>query len=951
MANHANDEIARFKETVVDAFTVPDQRGTIRGYSDYLELPATERSDDEADVVDTRFTMRVLEWLGFTEGQYTYNRRQTGRPTNRPDFVAYGAVGTAFVWEDKRTCEAFDSEEHVKQLARYAAGTPGYAVWSNAHRILAVRFDPNGNYITLADVNLSALFGSQVVFPDEMARQQAGLQLFYLLFRRDRFVTFDDLVKAICVTKIEFLDGAVPLASETAQREFIKGAGQVLDHLRIAALSRLHAAIEHRAIVDNRRAELHAEWEQETKTLKEADPVVAKAIRGPLEAVSAKLGDLDDGQIEAVEKAIFAAEKGRMPKVLADILDKWKQRTSRINAAVHAARLLAGSEIYIRDAFIVWKDRQPDPELATLEVFAQQAAYVFFVRILLARTLEDKGLIENRIASDGGFERWREIVTFYFRESDVSIHAHSFIQLLAERVAAYYQHFFHQPVFDWFLPDDYMLVETLEFLSRYNFEDVQSDILGFTYEEYIERVARNKKGHFLTRPNVVEYMLDLAAYEGQDVIGRRVLDPACGSGSFLVSAARRYRKALVSAVAGRAGLDPADLLLREDELRLEVAEKYVEALTTLLYGMDIDPFSCYLAELNLFVCGLEDIHFLWKRRAFTPIERFHIYNTDSLNLPANVLDSSIPQSSLSGERELLREDRAVYSAGALSLADELVDEGHVIKAKADEYSAGFYYVISNPPYITRKQHPGLDSRYRQRPFYAEALSCDMNTYLLFLRLGLYYLADGGVICYIVPLTILGDQSASAIRHLLTDFRVQLGSLVRFYSGNVLFPGVDQATAIVCATAGRDAERPVLVAGGYTVAEAGRSRVERPLRDVVSATPRAAPWHGTWLVSPVGESYRVWEHVQKVASGCLGDLWPEDEFDVRQGDVNATYVKPFQVESPKATDIPLFKGESVFSYAPLPESPAAWARIPASAGAGTSQSGVVKALARIRVSEI
>lgn len=124
-----------------------------------------------------------------------------------------------------------------------------------------------------------------------------------------------------------------------------------------------------------------------------------------------------------------------------------------------------------------------------------------------------------------------------------------------------------------FLPDDYLLALVLHRLSKYNFKDVSSDLLGFTYEAFIDRVARNKKGHFLTPPAVVEFMLDRAGYTGSAVIGESLLDTACGSGSFLVHAARRLRQALVDSVR-----DP-----------IQVARHFIEQVQANLVGLEVNP--------------------------------------------------------------------------------------------------------------------------------------------------------------------------------------------------------------------------------------------------------------------------------------------------------------------------------------------------------------------------
>src|SRR5205814_249114 len=101
--------------------------------------------------------------------------------------------------------------------------------------------------------------------------------------------------------------------------------------------------------------------------------------------------------------------------------------------------------------------------------------------------------------------------------------------------------------------------------------------------------------------------------------------------------------------------------------------------------------------------------------------------------------------------------------------------------------------------------------------------------LLFLRLGIHYLGAGGRMVYIVPLTILGDASAASARKLLTQPPFRPIRVVRFFSGNILFPGVDQAVAML--RLDRDVmfgpdlspdEWDVRVSGGYTVGEVRRN---------------------------------------------------------------------------------------------------------------------------------
>src|SRR5437660_9050808 len=107
----------------------------------------------------------------------------------------------------------------------------------------------------------------------------------------------------------------------------------------------------------------------------------------------------------------------------------------------------------------------------------------------------------------------------------------------------------------------------------------QSDMPTW-YETSLPAKERKRRGHFSTPPALVERMLDACGYTAdRDLSGVRVLDPACGSGNFIIGAARR----LLSA-GKRRGLPHA---------------AYVALLQKNIWGFDPDPVACFLAEMQL----------------------------------------------------------------------------------------------------------------------------------------------------------------------------------------------------------------------------------------------------------------------------------------------------------------------------------------------------------------
>jgi hypothetical protein len=182
-------------------------------------------------------------------------------------------------------------------------------------------------------------------------------------------------------------------------------------------------------------------------------------------------------------------------------------------------------------------------------------------------------------------------------------------------------------------------------------------------------------------------------------------------------------------------------------------------------------------------------------------------------------------------------------------------------------------------------------------------------------------------CYIVPLTIFGDGGAAAARRLMTSADYHPTVLIRFFIGNVLFSGVDQATAILVVKRNGN-EKDVLVGGRFDVDDARQSQHLQPAARVLHSTPKSEGWTAPWLVTTEAVAGRVWEQAVKNQGGFLRQLW-EGLLQPREGDVRADYLNPLRLganHQPQAGDVAIYKGESVHRFAPLPRVPSDWARL-------------------------
>ena len=182
-----------------------------------------------------------------------------------------------------------------------------------------------------------------------------------------------------------------------------------------------------------------------------------------------------------------------------------------------------------------------------------------------------------------------------------------------------YAHFFTgRELFNWYRLDRPHFVMALHRLSRFNFAGVDLDIIGMIYNTYVNRKEKREKGQYYTPMAIVNYILDNVGYSGRAIIGtnKRLIDPACGSGTFLVAATKRFASAY-SDTSGQI-TDPEAVLQR---------------LQQNLFGFDLNPFACYLAEVNLLIQVLDLIKQAHDQGKRPKIKRFHIYNVDALARP------------------------------------------------------------------------------------------------------------------------------------------------------------------------------------------------------------------------------------------------------------------------------------------------------------------------------
>lgn len=132
--------------------------------------------------------------------------------------------------------------------------------------------------------------------------------------------------------------------------------------------------------------------------------------------------------------------------------------------------------------------------------------------------------------------------------------------------------------FDWLTEvpgGEQFIMDLAQRLSRFNWEQVDHDVLKQIYESVIKRATRHQLGEYYTPDWLAEAII---ADRVERPLDQRVLDPSCGSGTFLFHAIRSY-------------LNAAD---KEDLTAVDV----IRGLTSHVIGIDVHPVAVTLARVT-----------------------------------------------------------------------------------------------------------------------------------------------------------------------------------------------------------------------------------------------------------------------------------------------------------------------------------------------------------------
>lgn len=225
-------------------------------------------------------------------------------------------------------------------------------------------------------------------------------------------------------------------------------------------------------------------------------------------------------------------------------------------------------------------------------------------------------------------------------------------------------------------------------LSVYRFDTLQRigrsrDVLRDFYQDLVPEELRKSLGEFYTPDWLVEHSVAKLDYDDSRWLTARLLDPTCGSGSFLLEAIKQKRQAALAAGWS--------------------ASQTVDMLTTTVWGFDLNPLAVQTSRVNFLIaiadllqqCKGKDIEIpvLLADAVYSPApppdsdQKVIAYSIGSEQANLNVV---LP-AELARDRVLLDEVFQVMGSEVerdseyLSLSDALIRSGVLTKAQAGKW--------------------------------------------------------------------------------------------------------------------------------------------------------------------------------------------------------------------------------------------------------------------------
>src|SRR3989338_7473701 len=353
---------------------------------------------------------------------------------------------------------------------------------------------------------------------------------------------------------------------------------------------------------------------------------------------------------------------------------------------------------------------------------------------------------------------------------------------------------------------------------KYYFDLINTDILGHAYENYLSWRATAKKkgieedlykrkqsGIYYTPKFLVDFLVRSTLGERlakcktpDEALKIRVLDPACGSGTFLVRALEEFKSWFSQYESRRGKKSESAAQTHFDSTSATYVAGFIDkVLENCIYGIDLDPRAVRLARLNLFL-----------RSVNTPkqLPQLNIIEKNSL-----VWDNDDPKAF-----NIERDSPLIAETGGFDIVIgnppwekwkpdsqeffEPYDKGFN-KLPAQEAKKRIEELLKQRPYLKKLWNEYLSHYEMYSTLYREnykwqssevngrQVSGDLDLYKIFTERAHQLLKENGMAGFVVPSGIYTDLGAKGLRTMLFEHS-KIKALYSFENrGHSIFPDV------------------------------------------------------------------------------------------------------------------------------------------------------------------
>jgi type I restriction-modification system DNA methylase subunit len=266
-------------------------------------------------------------------------------------------------------------------------------------------------------------------------------------------------------------------------------------------------------------------------------------------------------------------------------------------------------------------------------MFCLETAFALFMRLILTKSCEDFGFPDARFSDF--LENEIKKASRSNRDIAQASYPKIAMEIIRDMKDRLISSVFEEDIFYWwtgefdkrsyqrFFQDSTLqmgkfgrnVAKLLMSIYKFDFSKIEGDPLGVLYQQYFDTETRKALGEFYTPLEIVNYILDSVDYNGQKIINQRLLDPACGSGTFLVEALRRYLENS-SRKANQVGWS---------KVLDDLCNEY------LIVGFDIHPFATIMSQVQFTLALLPKYKLAKDKDPSFVLSRLPIFRTDSLS--------------------------------------------------------------------------------------------------------------------------------------------------------------------------------------------------------------------------------------------------------------------------------------------------------------------------------